>query len=117
MTYISILSVRWAFAYLLIINSIDTITNNTLLSSSTSVNTWIDSLIMLAAAINIVGGVLLASGWQLKNTALVLAISTAVFALIYHEPIAVVISISLLILSYSAKQSATISENTAIGQF
>lgn len=112
MANFSIVAVRWAFAYLLIINSIDTITNNTLINSNTSGNAWIDSLIMLAAAINVVGGVLLASGWKLKTTAMILALSTGVFALVYQAPIAIVISVCLLILSYSKGQTAIISENS-----
>ena len=87
MANFSILAVRWAFAYLLIINSIDTITNNTLINSSTSGNAWMNSLIMLAATINIVGGVLLASGWKIKATALVLALSTGAFAIVYQAQV------------------------------
>ena len=61
---------------------------------------------MLAAAISIFGGVLLASGWQLRNTALLLAATTGLFALIYEAPLAIMISIGLLILAYSAKNTS-----------
>ncbi|WP_455201005.1 hypothetical protein [Kaarinaea lacus] len=100
MTDYANLVIRWALAYLLIINSIDTVTNNNSIASG---NIWIDDLIMLAAVINIGGGILLASGWQLRNTAVVLAISTVLFALIYQEPVALAITMGLLVLAYNAK--------------
>lgn len=105
MTNFANLGVRWALAYLLIINSIDTVTNNSAHNNITSGSIWIDSLIILAAVINIGGGILLASGWQLRNTALVLAISTILFAIIYQEPIAIAITMGLLILAYNSKDS------------
>ena len=110
------LAIRWAFAYLLIVNSIDTVTDKAALNYTASGNIWLDSLIMLAATISIVGGVLLASGWQLRNTALLLAVTTGLFALIYQAPIAIMISIGLLILAYSTKNTTRktikIPENT-----
>ena len=101
------LAVRWAFAYLLIVNSIDTVTDKAALNYTASGNIWLDSLIMLAATISIFGGVLLASGWQLRNTALLLAVTTGLFALIYQAPIAIMISIGLLILAYSTKNKTS----------
>ncbi|MEJ2179313.1 MAG: hypothetical protein P8Y28_02505 [Gammaproteobacteria bacterium] len=62
---------------------------------------------MLAATISIFGGVLLASGWQLRNTALLLAVTTGLFALIYQAPIAIMVSIGLLILAYSTKNKTS----------
>jgi len=112
MTNFANLGVRWAFAYLLIINSIDTVTDNTALNYTANGSVWMDSLIILAAAISIVGGVLLASGWQLRNTALVLAVTTGLFSLIYQAPIAIMISIGLLILAYSTKN--TIKKNIKV---
>ena len=106
MTNFANLGVRWALAYLLIVNSIDTLTNNTALNYTASGNLWMDSLIILAATISIIGGVLLASGWQLRNTAFVLAVTTGLFALIYQAPIAIMISIGLLILAYGTKNTS-----------
>jgi len=105
MTNFAPLGVRWALAYLLIVNSIDTVANNSAQNSIVSGSIWTDNLIMLAAVINIGGGILLASGWQLRKTAVVLAITTVLFALIYQEPIAIAITMGLLILAYNAKDS------------
>ena len=109
------LGVRWALAYLLIVNSVDTAINNTTQFGTISMNTWTNALIMVAAAINIGGGILLASGWQTRNTAMILAIATGLFSLIYQAPLAMVITAGLLILAIEPKRSKTCSEQLPTG--
>ena len=103
------LVVRWALAYLLIINSIDTLTNNSAQYGVSNGSLWIESLIMFAAIINTIGGILLAAGWQVRNTSLMLAGSTGLFTVVYQEPIAIAVIIGLLILAYNARHSNTTS--------
>lgn len=105
MTRVANLTFRWSLAYLLIINSIDTISSHTVVANSSSSNFWLYYLVWLAALVNLAGGILLASGWKLPQTSLVLAISTSTFALIFQEPIATLLTIGLLILSINSQQS------------
>ena len=101
MATLSTITVRLAFAYLLIANSIDMMSSDLLDAAySASMDTWFGNLIWLAAIINIVGGVLLASGWQLKTTALMLSASTALFVILYQEPVAMIITGGLLLMAW-----------------
>lgn len=101
MTTLSNITIRLAFAYLLIVNSVDMMSSDlSPTAHSTSTNTWLGNLILLAAIINIVGGILLASGWQSKSTALALAASTALFVITYQEPVAMIITGGLLLMAW-----------------
>lgn len=104
MSAFSIITVRLALAYLIIVNSIDMISSDSLLPSvyPAGVNSWLTNPIWFAASINIVGGILLASGWRLKFTALVLVASMALFVVVYQEPVAVIITGGLLVVAWRA---------------
>jgi uncharacterized membrane protein YphA (DoxX/SURF4 family) len=97
------ITIRLAFAYLLIVNSVDMISSGPLPSDSLHVaDNGLYKLIWLAAIVNIVGGILLAAGWRLKTVALTVAASTTLFAIIYQEPVAAMIVVGLLMMAWRA---------------
>ena len=109
------IAIRWALAYLLVINSVDTLGDQTgIVDSSGNGLLWAPYLIWVAAVINLVGSILLLIHWKLPQTALVLAFSTGVFAFLFQEPIAIALTFGLLILSFNSKQLPLIPGNVEV---
>jgi len=107
------IAVRLAIAYLLLVNSIDTLSNTASANHDVFENSWTNSLLVLATLITIAGSVLLAFGWRLRDSALALAACTGLSVLVYQEPIAILLTAGLLILAYDAnKQPASVVQST-----
>ena len=113
MINISRVAFRWAIAYLLLVNSVDTLTDTISTNQAAFTAAWFTPLLVLVMVLSIIGSVLLAFGWRLSASALVLAACTALFALVYHEPVAFFITVGLLMLAYDAhKQRTSTSQST-----
>jgi hypothetical protein len=107
------IAVRLAIAYLLLVNSVDTLSNTAYANHTAFESSWTNLLLVPANLITIAGSVLLAFGWRLRDSALVLATCTAIFALIYQEPVALFITAGLLTLAYDAhNQPVSIAQPT-----
>lgn len=107
------IAVRLAIAYLLLVNSIDTLSNTASVNHAAFESSWTNSLLVLATLITIIGSVLLAFGWRLRDSALALAACTGLSVLVYQEPIAVLLTAGLLILAYDANnQPASVVQST-----
>lgn len=107
------IAVRLAIAYLLLVNSIDTLNSTASANHVVLENSWTNSLLVLATLITIAGSVLLAFGWRLRDSALALAACTGLSVLVYQEPIAIMLAAGLLILAYDAnKQPDSIARST-----
>jgi len=96
------IAVRWSLAYLLVINSIDTLADQTSIYSPASGSLGALYLVGIAAIVNLIGSVLLMFHWKLPQTAMVLALSTGVFAFLFQEPIAIALTFGLLVLSFNS---------------
>ena len=114
MIKISRVAFRWAIAYLLLINSVDTLAHTISINQVALTANWINPLLVLATVLSIIGSVLLAFGWHLSASALVLAACTALFALIYQEPVALLITAGLLILAYDARKQLASFEQSRV---
>jgi uncharacterized membrane protein YphA (DoxX/SURF4 family) len=114
MISISRVAFRWAMAYLLLVNSVDTLANTISTNQVALAADWLTPLLMLTTMLSIVGSVLLAFGWRLSTSAPVLAACTALFALIYQEPVALFITAGLLMLAYDAhtQRSSTVQSSS-----
>jgi len=107
------IAVRLAIAYLLLVNSIDTLNSTASANHAVFENSWTNSLLILAALFTIAGSVLLAFGWRLRDIALALSACTGLSVLVYQEPIALLLTAGLLILAYDAnKQPHSIAQST-----
>ncbi len=96
------IAVRLAIAYLLLVNSIDTLNNTASANHAVFESSWTNLLLVPATLITIAGSVLLAFGWRLRDSALALAACTGVSVLVYQEPIAMLLTAGLLTLAYDA---------------
>jgi len=96
MATFSELSVRLALAYILVISGIDTLSHNL----SVTAISQADYALLVTALVSIVGGLLLAIGWQLAATALVLAVIVLLSAIFNASLIAALFSIGLFLLWY-----------------
>ncbi|WP_455207410.1 hypothetical protein [Kaarinaea lacus] len=103
MSNFSRLAVRWAIAYLLLVNSVDTLTNSASANYTAIGHSWIDQLLVAAALLTSVASILFAFGWRLRDTALALAVCTGLFVLVYQEPVAILVTAGLLMLAFDAK--------------
>ena len=107
------IAVRLAIAYLLLVNSIDTLSNTASANHAVLESSWTNSLLVLATLITIAGSMLLALGWRLRDSALALAACTGLSVLVYQEPIAMLLTAGLLMLAYDANnQPASIVRST-----
>jgi len=97
------LGVRLALAYLLIISGVDTISHIIAATGTTAS----DHALLATALFGLIGGLLLAIGWQVSKTALTLAAIVLLSAILNASLIAALISIGLLLLwSRAARQCA-----------
>ncbi len=113
MTTFSRHAVRWAIAYLLLINSVDTLANTLSVNHAALTSSWINPLLAVSTLLTIAGSVLLAFGWRLRDNALALAACTSLFALVYAEPIAIFITVGLLMLAHDANNRVVTREEPA----